>query len=577
MSVERVENEIARFLADPASTVLCLRGKWGVGKTHAWDAQVRRAQAEKKFARSGYSKVSLFGLTSLDAVKHAIFENTQWTIKGARPPSVEAMEDFLNVGKLPRLLQFFSTASKHPYFEKLIGGAVFREVAFMSVREEVVCIDDFERRGDGLKVKDVLGLIAFLCEQRKCKVALILNDEKLGESERADFESNLEKVVDISLRFDPGPSHVAKIGATDAGDDETAVAERSEALGITNIRIVKRVCRLIATVKPVLAGSDPEALRRAISSLCLACWCRDEPEEAPPFDSLEAEAQDSFAASWAKFTNSTDDSPEPPAWKSRLAAYDHPWSGDFDLVLIEGVRRGWFDDEKLAAEARKLTDKLANDRAAGSFEDAWRRYHDSFDADQEEVLDGIRDAFHRGVNYVSPMNVSGTVALFKKLARAGEATEMIARYVEARRDERKLFDLDDYAFGSYVVEPEVREAFARVAAEPRETPGFAELLAGAKEDLSAERMEALAAAATQDYVVAFKTHRGPELRRLIANALQFFRIVNATAAMHAVAEKARVALRKIGAESPINALRVANLGILVEETAPTSAETNEAP
>ena len=41
---------------------------------------------------------------------------------------------------------------------------------------------------------------------------------------------------------------------------------------------------------------------------------------------------------------------------------------------------------------------------------------------------------------------------------------------------------------------------------------FAELLVGAKEDLSAERMEALAAVATQDYVVAFKTHRGPELR-----------------------------------------------------------------
>ncbi len=158
---------------------------------------MRRAQEEGKLARHGYSKVSLFGVSTLEALKYAVFENSQWTINGIRPPSVETLEDFLNVrkpaghkvGKLPRLKQIFSSASKLPFLEKYLGGQGLRELAYMSVRNEIVCFDDFERRGDGLKVKDVLGLISSLRNERECKVVLILNDEKLKDEERADFEA----------------------------------------------------------------------------------------------------------------------------------------------------------------------------------------------------------------------------------------------------------------------------------------------------------------------------------------------------------------------------------------------------
>jgi hypothetical protein len=36
MSATLVEKEIERFLASPEPEVLCLRGKWGVGKTYSW-------------------------------------------------------------------------------------------------------------------------------------------------------------------------------------------------------------------------------------------------------------------------------------------------------------------------------------------------------------------------------------------------------------------------------------------------------------------------------------------------------------------------------------------------------------
>jgi hypothetical protein len=54
-----------------------------------------------------------------------------------------------------------------------------RSLYFSLVQNQIVCIDDLDRRSKTLDLRDVLGLISFLREQRGCKVALILNAEKL--------------------------------------------------------------------------------------------------------------------------------------------------------------------------------------------------------------------------------------------------------------------------------------------------------------------------------------------------------------------------------------------------------------
>ena len=62
MSIALVEKEIARFLASTEPEVLCLRGKWGVGKTYSWNAFLRQAKDKGEIALKSYSYVSLFGV-----------------------------------------------------------------------------------------------------------------------------------------------------------------------------------------------------------------------------------------------------------------------------------------------------------------------------------------------------------------------------------------------------------------------------------------------------------------------------------------------------------------------------------
>jgi Cdc6-like AAA superfamily ATPase len=76
MSTKIVEGEIKRFLAGSDAEVLCIKGKWGVGKTFAWMQYLREAEKHDRLSLTKYAYVSLFGLNDLEALRYAIFEST---------------------------------------------------------------------------------------------------------------------------------------------------------------------------------------------------------------------------------------------------------------------------------------------------------------------------------------------------------------------------------------------------------------------------------------------------------------------------------------------------------------------
>jgi Cdc6-like AAA superfamily ATPase len=184
MSTELVEKEIARFLASPDAEVLCLRGKWGVGKTYSWNEFLKQAQRQKRVALKSYSYVALFGLESLDQLKYAIFENSVGTDSVGVEPSLDTLRT--NTASVAsRLGRKSWSVLQHLPKVKDFAAAV-QSLSFLSVRNTIICIDDLERKGGHLPTKDVLGLISQLKDQRKCKVALILNADELEERGRWD-------------------------------------------------------------------------------------------------------------------------------------------------------------------------------------------------------------------------------------------------------------------------------------------------------------------------------------------------------------------------------------------------------
>jgi hypothetical protein len=107
-----------------------------------------------------------------------------------------------------------------------VVGSLFtkaRSLYFSSIQNQIVCIDDLERRSKNLELKDVLGLISVRREQRGCKVTLLLNAEKLANN-KDEFEGFLEKVVDAKVVLAPTPAECAVIAVP--GQDGISVPNR---------------------------------------------------------------------------------------------------------------------------------------------------------------------------------------------------------------------------------------------------------------------------------------------------------------------------------------------------------------
>jgi len=559
MSVKLVKEEIEKFLGRQEAEVLCIRGKWGVGKTYTWAKQLEAAQQAKVVKRPRYSYVSLFGVNSLDELKLAIFENVITLSDGVKKADLETLDAFVSskVGSWRKLTRI---AQSLPIVRNLVGGDATALVSFMTIRDQVVCIDDLERRGQRLDVRDVLGLISYLCEQRNCKVVLILNDEQLEGDAKRTFEKNLEKVAELSFVYEPSSTESVEIAITALDQASRFVAERCTTLGITNIRVVKRLVHFVDAIKPLLTEYDAEVFKAAIGSIVLFSWSHDQPEEAPSLTFLKGKTQDKFGLKRKEEMPLNE-----AAWNTLLEAYGYIWTDDLDIVLMEGICDGYFDPERVKKAAQAIHEQAVAAKADGSFEEAWRRYHDSFADDQAEVLDGIYASFMKNFKYITPTNLNGTVSLFKELGRPEQADEMLEHYMANRNEGREFFDLAENPFGDNVNDPDVRAAFNEKAAQVEEKRDFPAIMLSIKDGWSEDQINALATAPIEEYRKAFKSHSGPELRRMLANVFQFDRISNASDAMREISRRAREALVLIGTESAINARRVSRFGVKIEQ------------
>ena len=89
--------------------------------------------------------------------------------------------------------------------------------------------------------------------------------------------------------------------------------------------------------------------------------------------------------------------------------------------MIEGVKQGYFDNKKILEHARELEKQIIASRAEGSLKNAWLSYNDTFDDDQDAVLDTIHAAFMKNIHQVSPVYLDRTLRLFKHLGRGSQA------------------------------------------------------------------------------------------------------------------------------------------------------------
>lgn len=167
MSLKTIREQVLNFLSQSSPSVMAIKGEWGVGKTYGWQTLLLKAQKENMLSAKRYSYVSLFGISSLDKLKYTIFENSITKDSIGTEPNLESLRTN-TLGMLEVLGRGSWSKLKEMPFIKSAAPAV-EAFSFMSISEALICIDDLERKGASLDLKDVLGLVSLLKEKRNAK------------------------------------------------------------------------------------------------------------------------------------------------------------------------------------------------------------------------------------------------------------------------------------------------------------------------------------------------------------------------------------------------------------------------
>ncbi|MCD9096664.1 hypothetical protein [Luteimonas fraxinea] len=461
-----IEARLVSFLSSKEAGAIVLQGKWGTGKTHFWRHTIMAPVLAKPWKKR-YSYVSLFGIESLAELKSALAIATDEFDQDARREKRKSAKILWLWWRLwawlGDLLDFIPT-----FGEKL--SAVFRRASFYLVRDRIICFDDIERRSEGMQLRDFLGLVSYLVDQRGCRVVVILNAGQLGDGQPA-WDAYKEKVFDGEITFAPDLEQTISLGLHGSVDEpwhQTVSASLKE-LGVSNIRLVHRTARAVrlameATATTPLQDETVERIARVVPLLVYSA--HGQGENAPPMDMITREGAYSFT-----FTLLGDDetrTPQEKAWQEALRTYGTSVDTTLDRALLSLVRAGYADREQLAQAIVEFEADRESRSLLEDYQKAWRTFHDTVAENGEEIVAAFERTWPQVSANARADETQSIARTMRLLGRQELATCFIDTWAAQQIDRPDALDMRTIQSYTQVDDPELLAAIerAREAAEP---------------------------------------------------------------------------------------------------------------
>ncbi len=352
MSTTQVKLALKSVITAAVPTVVVLKGKWGRGKTHLWRDTLRKLAGQAPDRWQRYAYVSLFGVESLSELRDAVLANGDaWAqlVAASRPPDPDEQPPDILQRSVARVRTRFARAMKQTdelteMAGKLNAGGLTHALLLKGVRDYLVCVDDLERRGAHLRLRDVLGYLSSLRDDRQCSVLLILNSDELTPGDREEFERLREKVFDHEVSFDPTADECVELVFPKDEPQYDVIRACCLALGIENIRVLQRIAKTYERLRKELDRGDKASLARLARSVPLCALCYYSREAFHP--SLE------FLRSRLPGGATAPASPRDAAWAAYLDRYEG-WSASvLDAVVVDCLEHGYVDKAELTAALR---------------------------------------------------------------------------------------------------------------------------------------------------------------------------------------------------------------------------------
>jgi hypothetical protein len=566
MSLKDVSVAVKNFLKSDQPQAIAISGEWGSGKTYFWGEVIKEASNAGAFKK--YSYVSLFGINNLVDLKATLFDNalsaedvrdgtssSTW-VKNAKE-AFDAIDAYrLEDSKKPLLwLTKWIWKIFSPLLPALSAwGGVAKSLSFMAVKNYVICLDDVERKGAGLTLKEVLGLISLLKEQKGCRVAVIFNDDVLDEKD--DFKTSKEKVFDAEIVFSPSAKECAKLVFDDQWEHSHEVIDKVVRLGVKNIRVLQRIRRVIETLLPYVKGKDMALTKQLIHSSILLTWCYSSRGKDVPLYEI---VKNVSMSTWRKRDEMSD---EQKVAEKVLSGYEYRTSDAFDLSICQFLEDGFVEEDSFIGVVGSSQEKALQNNHSGSFTDAWMMFFNTFDDNEDALVDVLRERFLSGSKWINIGDAMATVKLMRDLEREDIADELMGHWIEMAKQSNKgllkITELHHQLFGDNVDE-KFKEAINSSHRQDTALPTLGDTIRHMTESngFSPDQIEFLARASSDDYYHFFKSIKADAyLSAYVKTCVQFSKLNDAEGRYLRIYENSYNALQKISGENRLNKMRI---------------------
>ncbi|MFW7524831.1 P-loop NTPase fold protein [Vibrio ostreicida] len=564
-----VKEQILAFLQSEEPQVLAIQGRWGIGKTYLWNDSIEKHKS--KVPQKKYSYVSLFGLKSVDDIKRTVFENsTDPKVLGEKTDLESIKKNYKALGKQcgrksSNIVKDLSSAGANLLLRGLGSSVdkVFDSVATALLSETLICFDDIERHSKSVSLRDFLGLVSFLKEQKKCKIVILLNEDS---SDLEEYQLYKEKVIDKQLHYEPSAKDcfdISKKLCIEANNDYVGhIKDVCERLDIRNIRVLKKIRTHIDTAL-CITEYDEQIKKEIVQSIIILCWChylhssdKDKIPSVTFVKELNKTHEDSDKLEHAASIGEGDKENQrirSTVWRDTLNSFGYQSVDPIVKVLLDSIEKGYIEKDKLTEICNYKQNEINIINQSSDLKDAWHLFHNSFSDNEDEVVDAFVKGMEEVVETATLSQYSEGLSLLKNLQKHEKATEMIKLYISENANNRGRFNVDNSDFRHIDLEDrEFSDALTTAFENDEEQENPEQILTRLMDKQSYDRKDVhqLAALSSDELKTLFLSFYGEDLNKKIIACLML------AGSNENLMKNTKQALQEIGASSKLNKERL---------------------
>lgn len=441
LSYELVESTLTRVLEDDSISVVALSGKWGTGKSHLWKAVGKNFKGN----RSKPIYVSLFGVKTINELKLRIVQNASLN---SDDKYKEYKQNTTSVLK--------GLAGK--FFGVEVENLILLSIPTL-VKERLVVVDDVERKHTSLDIDEVMGFINEYSENHKSRFLLLLNQDKLAD--KAIWETLHEKVIDTEVVLDPTPSDAFFIAVQENKPPYVdAVRVAVETLGINNIRVIRRICRVVTK----LLGSHPDldgssVLRVVPSTVLLTVLHYRAIPDGPPMSYVAS--YNSRAHMFAKYANDDERNPEEIKWDALLGRLQISYADEYENIVCGYLTSGVIDEKKLGIliqSYKKSTDENESQLRVRKFLDD---YFWNPSLNKDTLIETASKFIDGEIKFIDSVSIASIADAAEEIGEPVLASKLIDAWIKSFEERVSLTEITEDSFERFHrrIHPKILEKF----------------------------------------------------------------------------------------------------------------------